>query len=73
MGRQSNAPLGPVGAESGGGVKDIINAPRHLKFLLQDWGTAQMRLRKVKVAFRVTNEEHDPPPRSGGCFFAQGT
>lgn len=61
MGRQSKPPLGPVGAESGGGVKDIINAPGHLKFLLQDWGTAQKRLRKVKVASRVTNEEHDPP------------
>lgn len=38
VGRQSNPPLDPVGAESEGGVKDIMNAPGHLKFLLQDGG-----------------------------------
>lgn len=38
VGTQSNPPFSPVGAELGGGVKDIANAPGHLKFLLPDWG-----------------------------------
>lgn len=36
--------------------------PGHLKFLLQDWGTSRRRLRKVKVASRVMNAEHDLSP-----------
>lgn len=64
VGRESNPPPGPMEVESGGrgGVKDIINAPGHLKLLLQEWGTAQRRLGKVKVASRVMNAEPDPPP-----------
>lgn len=62
VGTDSNPPFSPVGAELGGGVKDTVNAPGHLKFLLQDWGKSESRLRKVKVASRVMNARHDPPP-----------
>lgn len=62
VGTDSNPPFSPVGAELGGGGEDIVNAPGHLKFLLQDWGKSKSRLRKVKVASRVMNARHDPPP-----------
>lgn len=42
--------------------KDMVNAPGHLKFLLQDWEKSERRLRKVEVASRVMNARHDPPP-----------
>lgn len=39
----------------------MVNAPGHLKFLLQDWEKSERRLRKVEVASRVMNARHDPP------------